>query len=58
MAVKIDGEGPTAAATLREDRTVEVVATDDVSGSPRSSTRSTGRPGPRTWRRSPPATPR
>ena len=32
VAVKIDGEGPTAAATLREDRTVELVATDDVSG--------------------------
>lgn len=32
VAVKIDADGPGVAATLREDRTVEVVATDAVSG--------------------------
>jgi len=32
VVVKLDTDGPTVAATLREDRTVELVATDAVSG--------------------------
>ncbi|GAA3213898.1 ThuA domain-containing protein [Oerskovia jenensis] len=32
VVVRIDTDGPSVAATLREDRTVEVVATDAVSG--------------------------